>query len=649
MTGRLAGATFAVIGALGAMAAPVAASPTWVGPTPLDPTGAADGARIAFGASGHATAIWNRMDGGHLRLVMAVRPPGGPLSAPVTISSATGDVNHLDLAVDDQGRSVIGWTENGTNQLHLQVRGPDGQLFLDEFGNAASAFGAGGNVNDVRVAINDGHAAATWSLFDAGVNLVEKAIYSPSSNTWGGVGTVSNATTSAYDPIVSISETGNVRIHYRQYFDHQVDDTQDGIYLWRWSSGDGQGARLTASKNVYHGGPATAGYAAGSHHLAYTREHTPSDWRIFMDDEEVALSTDVAFGFDFAADDQGHLFMVWVGAAGGGNYRVYGLMKTAEGSIGFDVGVPRLGIENARIASRAGTTVVVWPAEIGSTDRMTYSLLHVGNGGVVFPDPEQTIQSSTNGGSSDVSVDGQGNAIVAYDRVFSLGNDAVGTWFSGLDVSGPMLTNVQIPPAAVLGQNAAFSVTPVDQFSALGTTSWSFGDGANATGTAVSHAFGALGAFPIGVSASDTLGHTTTATGQTAVTAAEPGGSGGEPPGPGPGPSPGPGQPLPPPPPPPGSGSLATVPQRLTKAKLTCARRRRGLCKVTVAFVLSKKAAVTFTVKRGSKRTARFKRTLRAGARKVVIPTKALRRRGRYSVTIKAPGVKAKTLRVQVR
>ena len=61
------------------------------------------------------------------------------------------------------------------------------------------------------------------------------------------------------------------------------------------------------------------------------------------------------------------------------------------------------------------------------------------------------------------------------------------------------------PDAPVrVGVGAPFSATARDRWSPV-TLRWSFGDGTSATGGAVSHAFGAAGAFGVTVTAADAV------------------------------------------------------------------------------------------------------------------------------------------------
>jgi streptogramin lyase len=80
------------------------------------------------------------------------------------------------------------------------------------------------------------------------------------------------------------------------------------------------------------------------------------------------------------------------------------------------------------------------------------------------------------------------------------------------DAAGPMLNDLSIPSSGTVGQSVTFSVSPLDVWSALGTTKWSFGDGSSATGTSVTHGYAAAGRYTVMVESEDALGNRTTNT-----------------------------------------------------------------------------------------------------------------------------------------
>jgi hypothetical protein len=105
--------------------------------------------------------------------------------------------------------------------------------------------------------------------------------------------------------------------------------------------------------------------------------------------------------------------------------------------------------------------------------------------------------------------------------------DAVLTWtrfeknyiaeVAGYDNAPPSLLALNIPGHGTVGQSVAFSVAPLDVWSALAPTSWSFGDGMAATGTSVSHTYTAPGAYNVTVTSADVLGNLASSSGAISV------------------------------------------------------------------------------------------------------------------------------------
>ena len=92
---------------------------------------------------------------------------------------------------------------------------------------------------------------------------------------------------------------------------------------------------------------------------------------------------------------------------------------------------------------------------------------------------------------------------------------------SAFDAGGPNLTSASIPATATAGAAVTMSAGFADLWSGLaGPASWSFGDGAGATGSVVSHSYAAPGTYTVAVTAADRLGNPTTVTYRISVTAA---------------------------------------------------------------------------------------------------------------------------------
>jgi hypothetical protein len=120
------------------------------------------------------------------------------------------------------------------------------------------------------------------------------------------------------------------------------------------------------------------------------------------------------------------------------------------------------------------------------------------------------VALSTAGEEADepkVAVDAQGDAVAVWQH-YTATNFIVEA--SGYDSAGPLLDSLQIPATGIARQPVSFSVSPFDVWSALGTTSWSFGDGTSASGTSVTHTYAAAaaGSYHVTLTSADALGNT---------------------------------------------------------------------------------------------------------------------------------------------
>lgn len=88
---------------------------------------------------------------------------------------------------------------------------------------------------------------------------------------------------------------------------------------------------------------------------------------------------------------------------------------------------------------------------------------------------------------------------------------------AGYDAAGPRLRSLSIPASAERGEPAAFSVSPLDVWSPVAATSWSFGDGRSTQGDSVRHPFAKVGTYQVTVTSTDAVGNTSSASGAVAV------------------------------------------------------------------------------------------------------------------------------------
>lgn len=75
------------------------------------------------------------------------------------------------------------------------------------------------------------------------------------------------------------------------------------------------------------------------------------------------------------------------------------------------------------------------------------------------------------------------------------------------DYSGPRVSDVTGPKTLTAGTAGAFSVAVKDAFSAVGATTWDFGDGSTASGTSVRHTWTTPGRYTVTATATDRWGY----------------------------------------------------------------------------------------------------------------------------------------------
>lgn len=91
-----------------------------------------------------------------------------------------------------------------------------------------------------------------------------------------------------------------------------------------------------------------------------------------------------------------------------------------------------------------------------------------------------------------------------------------------LDTAGPVQSAVNIPSTAKVGVAASFSLTAKDVLSETGATTWSFGDGGTATGTAASHTYAKVGTYTVKSTSVDQYGNESVTTREITVTGGAP-------------------------------------------------------------------------------------------------------------------------------
>jgi hypothetical protein len=214
-----------------------------------------------------------------------------------------------------------------------------------------------------------------------------------------------------------------------------------------------------------------------------------------------------------ALDSQGDAVAVWR-RYDGANYIVQAATRPAGGAWQEPDDLSEAGqnAENPQVAvDSQGDAVAVWRRYDGANYIVQAATRPTGG---AWQEPDDLSATGQNAENPQVAVDSQGDAVAVWRR-YDGANYIVQA--AGYDAAGPELRSFSVPPTGVAGQPVAFSVSPFDIWSSLGATSWSFGDGGVALGAAVSHTYASAGTYTVGVTGSDALGNTTSASGAIAI------------------------------------------------------------------------------------------------------------------------------------
>lgn len=505
------------------------AAPQWLEPVTLSAPTQSFGLqpKVAVDAHGDAFAIWSRGSAGETDVVeSAERPAGGSWQTPVELSPPGQEGLEPQIAVDPQGDAVAIWqwressgccsnaavqaTERpsgGTWRPPVQISGRALALGLslavDSRGDAVAVWDTDGVVQAAARSAQGGWQAPVNISLPGHATLEPEVAMDPGGEAmvvWedGNLGdeTVEGAMRPAgggWQAPVNISREGVVAIHPHV----SVDALGDAVAVWE-----------AAVSAVVEGAARPAG----------------GPWRSPV---QVSPPGERAAFPQAAIDASGEATAMWydetgqMGECGCGFIVRSAMLPSVTGSwqapvslttpAGFNAG--RVFLSDPQIAVDAqGDTAAVWDLSNGSNYIVQGAARSAGGDWQASRALSATGESA---GNADVAIDPQGNAVAVWER--EEGNDVV-TQAAGYDATGPMLDQLSIPATGVTGQPVSFSVSPLDTWSMIGPTGWSFGDASTASGTSVSHVYKTPGSYEVTVTSTDALGNAASASSTIVIT-----------------------------------------------------------------------------------------------------------------------------------
>ena len=465
----------------------------------------------ASGGSGDAVVDWTDNAGLHA----SVRPAGGDWSASEQLSTPDYRVGARQLVVDRDGNATVVWTEYemdesafpmpmpGPNRT-MTARRPAGGVWSAPEQLSSVGVGAAG-ATALAVGLN-GDVVAVW-----GESSVLHAAQRSATGAWSTPETIPSSTSTT--PAVAIDGDGNVTAAWGGPSpDYRIlSATRPAGGAWSTSTdvsgAVGSGPRLAMTPD----GDTTLIWAGGMKQMTARRTTFGGTWST---PEKISVDGDLNYYVPvIAVADDGTAAAAWsqaVDVGGTTQYQQKVATRDASGTWSTPVSLGVGSSDTPDIAAGGdGTFVLAVRAVNESSMYVTrYATRRPGGAWDMLTDV-----TDLGNATPDASVDGEGNVLLtaAPSGVVK----AVGE-----DNAGPQLRNLSIPAAATTGTPAAFSVSPLDVWSALGATSWDFGDGGTATGTSVSHQFATPGVKTVTVTSSDAFAHETVETGAVHVVAA---------------------------------------------------------------------------------------------------------------------------------
>jgi hypothetical protein len=473
--------------------------------------------QVAFDAHGNAVAVWKRSVGVDRWVEVAYRQAGGSWQAPVTVGWCGESRCEPQIAFDGQGDAVAAWEAYTGSTFVVEssykpARGgwrPSVMLSPAEIPGAAHP----------RLALdNSGDAIVAWDRGSA-IDAVTQAAFMTAGGTWQAPVDVSPEGSSAFEPQVAFDAQGNALVlwyHFESYSKGTYEYLVQSAF--RPAGGTWQAPVDVSTKGLAGGlhlafdghGDATAVWDRWSDgflspRIVQTAARPVNDtWQTPVNITAGADELDQPKGAQepaVAMDAQGDAVAVWAWEFGG---VIQAAFKLANGAWGAPVGLSAFGesASNPDVAfDGQGDALAVWTLKSSSGENETIQAAFRPAHGV-WQAPEDLSSPLRSAYSPQIALDGQGDALVAW-------NGEYGIQAAGYVAKGPILNDVSIPAEGAVGQPLGFSVSPLDVWSVLGETNWSFGDGTIASGLSVNHTYGGAGTYEVTLRSVDLLGNVT--------------------------------------------------------------------------------------------------------------------------------------------
>jgi PKD domain len=521
--GASAGVVVGLIACLLVVCGSASAAATWLTPVDLSPSNAfAEAPSVAADAQGDTTAVWDQETGGPSEVEASVHPVGGGWQTPVDLSVADDDSELPVVAVDPRGDATVVWVDESDDIVKAAVRPAGGAWSVPVDLSAASGGGLQHNPDPHVVVDAHGDAAAVWEFYDA-VHETDsvQATVRPAGGAWEAPVDLDSGELSVANPRLAIDPQGDVTAVWSSLKSIGANDVARAAVLpaggaWQPSvdlsetSQSAFGPQVTIDPR----GDTTAIWdladpTSHSNVVQASVRQAGGSWQTPID-ISVGFTTHFPADPQVAADPQGDTTAIWdlqngttspfiVQAAtrpAGGTWQTPADLSTGSQASSF----PELAVDPK------GDTTAVWDLYDGTSHTVQTALRAAGG---TWQTPVDISAGSQDPIVPVVAVDPQGDA-TEVSQINNGVNFVIQA--AGYDTAGPELRALSVPATGTVGVPVSFSVSPLDAWSPVASTSWSFGDSHSAIDQTVTHTYAQPGNYTISVSSSDTLANATTAT-----------------------------------------------------------------------------------------------------------------------------------------